>query len=186
MRTDGLRYGRGRHVDAGHPRAGVIPGRRKGKVVEVELRHSPSPRVSPPAKRRLWARVLAGVVLAPALLAGSAYLWAKPRHEYPLPDRHATPIQVVSTYLDALNARDFDTSNAIPSPVEHNGLWSTPGRWTSVRDLRLVDPERHDAHVLFTFVPRGVGGFASGDREIFGFYLDRIDGRWRITGSGVV
>ncbi|MEP9364704.1 hypothetical protein ABLE68_17185 [Nocardioides sp. CN2-186] len=124
-------------------------------------------------------------MLTLGILAVVPFLWARPRHDVAAPRPDATPIQVVATYLEALNARDFATSNKIPLPHDHNHLWSRPGSWGDVHDMQLTPHDGHDAHVIFSFTPHGLGGFAGGDDQVFGFYLDRIDGQWRITGYGV-
>ncbi|WP_344151697.1 hypothetical protein [Nocardioides koreensis] len=130
-------------------------------------------------------RTSLALVLVLGVLAAGLWLWARPRQDVAPPGPDATPIQVVATYLQAINARDFKTSNQIPLPEDHNRLWSRPGTWGDVHELSLGEPDRHDAHVLFTFTPNGIGGFPSGEQTSFGFYLDRIDGQWRITGYGV-
>jgi len=136
-----------------------------------------------PSNTVLRAALVLVVVLG-SLTIG-IWLWARPRDDVSPPTSDSTPLEVVTTYLDAINARDFETSNKIPLPEHHDGLWSRPGTWGNVHDLRLTEPDHHDAHVIFSFTPHGVGGFAGGDEEIFGFYLDRINGQWRITGYDV-
>jgi hypothetical protein len=118
-------------------------------------------------------------------LVGVVLVWALPREQVALPGADATPEQVVTAYLEALNARDFSTSNEIDarSRSDH-GLFSLPGRIRLERiDKVFVDGGQ--AHVTFHADFEGGDGSLSG-RQLWGYYLDRDQGgRWQITDAGV-
>jgi len=110
--------------------------------------------------------------------------WAAPRHHVPLPGPDATPRRVVVAYIDAVNARDFDTANAIDArPGSHLGRYSLPMQTHLVRMGRTTG-DATSARVLFT------ADFSGGDGTVedgpWGYELQRgADGRWHITDAGV-
>lgn len=75
------------------------------------------------------------MVLA-ALVVGAGWLWLRPKAHVALPGPSATPGQVVRAYVNALDARDFATSNAMTSAHLdiHNHWWSRPG---TIDDLHV-------------------------------------------------
>lgn len=75
---------------------------------------------------RVWGA--SGVV---ALGAGGLWFWAMPHDSVrvPVPGPDSSPTQVVRTYVRALDARDYSTSNAIQMlgpAVENHGLTGGP------------------------------------------------------------
>lgn len=118
------------------------------------------------------------------LIVGAASVWAAPREDVAVPGRDATPEQVVIAYIEAVNARDFDTANVIDArPGSDLGRFSRPMR---TRLVRMEETVTHGAvaHVLFT------ADFDGGDGTIsdgfWGYYLERgSDGSWHITDAGV-
>ena len=102
----------------------------------------------------------------------------------PVPGPDATPGQVVGAYIDAVNARDFDTANAIDARHGDLGRFSRPMQTHQVEMGEAVT-EGTEAHVLFT------ADFSGGDGTVedgsWGYYLERgDDGLWHITDAGVV
>lgn len=130
--------------------------------------------------RRRW---LAGTLVAVALAVGLV-VWAAPREQVPVPGRDATPEQVVRAYIEAVNARDFDTADAIDARTEsHWGRFSRPMQTHAVRKVKSLH-EGRAVHVVFT------ADFDGGDGTVedgpWGYYLQRgSDGRWHITDAGV-
>jgi hypothetical protein len=91
---------------------------------------------------------------------------------------------VVIAYIEAVNARDFDTANAIDArPRSDPGRFSRPMR---TRLVRMEETVTHGAvaYVLFTAdVDGGDGTIGDG---FWGYYLNRgSDGLWHITDAGV-
>ena len=138
--------------------------------------------VTLPWRRAAW-RWPAIVTLAAALLVMGVLVWAAPREQVPVPGPGATPEQVVSAYLRALNARDFDTANAIDTTGPHLGRFS---RALRARDIE-VGPTTRDgrqAQVLFSADFSGSDGTLEDGQ--WGYVLERArDGRWHITDQGV-
>jgi hypothetical protein len=130
--------------------------------------------------RRAW---LAPVAVAAALIVG-AFFWSAPREDVAAPGPGATPEQVVRAYIDAVNARDFDTANTIDARQgEDLGRFSQP---MEAHDVEMGDTVTvgSEAHVIFT------ADFGAGDGTVedgpWGYYLERGgDGLWRITDAGV-
>ncbi len=118
-----------------------------------------------------------------ALLVG-AFVWSAPRHDVPVPGPDATPEQVVRAYIDAVNARDFDTANAIDGrPGDDLGRFSRPMQTHRVTRLKTFG-DRGRAYVGFR------ADFDGGDGTVedgwWGFYLERGNDRaWHITAAGV-
>ncbi|TNC36498.1 hypothetical protein [Mumia zhuanghuii] len=111
--------------------------------------------------------------------------WALPRKDVAIPDDDATPVEVVRAYVEALNARDFATSNQLWSPPQSNGLFSRPGGYENVEitgvyvDDDLAGWER-TINVALRHGPED-------GAELWGFWLSRRDGdgAWRIVAQGV-
>ncbi len=57
--------------------------------------------------------ILLTVVLVVAVAVGGLWLWGRPRSHVAMPTAASSPEQVVRAYVTALDARDFDTSNAL-------------------------------------------------------------------------
>lgn len=120
-----------------------------------------------------------------ALMIVAVLVWSAPRDQVAVPGPDATPEQVVIAYIDAVNARDFDTANAIDArPRSDLGRLSRPMQTHHVRALHTVS-NGSEAHVLFT------ADFDGGDGTVedgqWGYHLERgSDGLWHITDAGVV
>ena len=140
----------------------------------------------PATRRRRTLRSSLVPVGALGLLVGAAFVWTAPREDVAVPGRDATPEQVVIAYIDAVNARDFDTANAIDAPPGSDlGRFSRPGRTDHVRMGRTLGGAT-SAQVLFTADFRGGDGTLEGDDTVWGYLLDRgSDGRWHISDAGV-
>ena len=138
----------------------------------------------PATRRRRTLRSSLVPVGVLGLLVGAAFVWAAPREDVAVPGRDATPEQVVIAYIDAVNARDFDTANAIDArPGSDLGRFSRPMRTDLVRVEKTVT-HGAAAHVVFTADLDGGDGTV--DDGLWGYYLERdSDGRWRITDAGV-
>jgi hypothetical protein len=128
---------------------------------------------------------LASLVVLLGLTAGAAFAWSAPRTDVALPGPDATPEQVVTAYIEAVNARDFDTSNAIDArPGLDLGRFSRPARTLAVR-LEETVVDGFTAHVTLT--ADFEGGDGTVEDGLWGYYLERgRDGRWHITDAGVV
>lgn len=126
-----------------------------------------------------------GVAAAVPMVAAGVLIWSVPREDVPDPGPEATAEDVVRAYVDAVNARDFDTANAIDArDGQDYGRFSRP---MLTHDFELVKTTGDDtrAHVLFT------ASFEGGDGTIedgpWGYVLERNDkGLWRIIDAGVV
>lgn len=142
---------------------------------------------SPITRRRSARRASVGVAaagaVAAALVAGT-FAWSAPREEVAVPGPDATPEQVVRAYIEAVNARDFDTANVIDArPGQDLDRFSRPMQTHAVEMGRTVT-RGATAHVLFS------AGFAGGDGTVedgpWGYYLERGDDElWHITDAGV-
>lgn len=136
---------------------------------------------------RRWRLVGVVAILTLLLLVGG-YLLLAPHDDVPMPGRNATPEQVVEAYIDAVNARDFETSNAIfPSGAQApRGLFSGYERIELVSIDRVDGDKQDDAWVHFTAEFKGGDGSLH-DVEKWGYVLARNDeGYWRIVGQGVI
>ena len=133
-------------------------------------------------RRRAWLAPVAVV----GSLVGAAFIWSAPREDVAVPGPDATPEQVVTAYIDAVNARDFDTANAIDArPGSDLGRFSRPVRTDHVRMRRTLGGST-SAQVLFTADFHGGDGTLEGDDNLWGYFLDRgSDGLWHITDAGV-
>lgn len=127
---------------------------------------------------------LAAAAIAAALVVG-ALVWSAPREEVAVPGLDATPAQVVRAYIEAVNARDFDTANVIDArPGEDLGRFSRPMRAHALQMGRTVT-DGDTAHVLFS--ADFDGGDGTVEDGVWGYYLERGgDGLWHITDAGVV
>jgi len=138
----------------------------------------------PPLRQRPWSTILLRVVVLAALVMGSAYIWAGPRSQVPIPGPDATPVEVVNAYIAALDQRDFDTANAIDNLDEDLGRFSTRVTFTNVSEMHTTR-ERKAVHVTFLADIDGDASIA-GDHDWWGYYLKRgADGRWHIIDAGV-
>jgi len=126
-------------------------------------------------------QVIAGVTAV--LVALGATLWVSgPHQQVPLPPDDASPEQVVTAYLDALAARDFETANAI-DPRTHLDRFSHPVTFVDVTGVRS-QVNGDDAYVGFVAtIENNDGSF--NDRQPWGFTLERDAGRWQIVEAGV-
>lgn len=133
------------------------------------------------------------LVVAVSVVAGltTGWLWARPSDQVSLPGPEATPAQVVEAYIAALNARDFDTSNAL---VDGGGLptYSRLDRAPTYDDLRIVEvvggEGREEAYVRVTFVYDGNGDFSLADGPTdWGYVVRRATPyeAWRVVDAGV-
>lgn len=136
--------------------------------------------------RRPALRAWLAPVAALGMLVGAAFLWSAPREDVSLPGPDATPEQVVTAYIDAVNARDFDTANDIDARpgTDLGRRFSRPMR-THVIQMKNTVAEGKEAHVVFT------ADFDGGDGTVedgwWGYVLQRgNDGLWHITDAGVV
>ena len=131
--------------------------------------------------------VVAGLVMG--------WLWARPREHVALPGPESTPAVVVAAYIAALNARDFDTSNAL---VDGGGLptYSRLDRAPTYDELRILEVAggdgqpagREEAYVRVTFVYDGNGDFSLEDGPTdWGYVVRRATPYepWRVVDSGV-
>jgi hypothetical protein len=134
-------------------------------------------------RARSWTVVLVAAAAVAVAVAG-VFLWASPRDHVAVPGPDASPEQVVEAYIAAVNARDFDTANAIDArPGSHLGRLSRPMETTDVTGMRTV-ADQGRAHVVFE------ADFDGGDGTVedgwWGYVLERgDDGLWHITDAGV-
>jgi hypothetical protein len=139
---------------------------------------------APPDTRRRALRPALLAAFAAAALVVGAFVWSAPRDDVPVPGPDATPEQVVRAYIDAVNARDFDTANSIDAtPGDDLGRFSRPMQSHDVKMGKTVT-EGALAHVLFT------ADFGGGDGTVedglWGYYLERGPDRlWHIIDAGV-
>jgi hypothetical protein len=141
--------------------------------------------ISTDARRRASRPAgLAAFAVAAGLVVG-AFVWSAPRDDVPVPGPEATPEQVVRAYIDAVNARDFDTANAIDArPGEDLGRFSRPMQTHEV-EMGETAIEGAKAHVLFT--SDFDGGDGTVEDGLWGYVLERgDDGLWHIIDAGVV
>lgn len=139
--------------------SGVRPPTRPAIGDDQEVKHP----------RRFWA--LVGVLVL-ALAAVIAYPLLPPRQtdDIALPPTGATPEQVVTAYLDALNAHDCDTAATLMAP----GAEGDARRWckdvSSLKDAEIVKP--------FNERPQDVGYAAGSHVEVVDLGV-AFDLRWR-------
>lgn len=130
--------------------------------------------------------LVGGIALGAVCAAGvvAALAWSAPREDVPLPGRGATPEQVVLAYIDAVNARDFDTADAIDArPGEELGRFSRPVR---AHDVVVLDTVVSGTDVHVTFDADFVGGDGTVEDGVWGYHLERGgDGSWQIVDEGV-
>ena len=135
------------------------------------------------ARRSRRAVVAVPLVALLAAVAGTLW-WSAPREDVADPGPDATPEQVVLAYIEAVNARDFETANRIDArPGEDHGRFSRPMQTHDVEQLRTLT-EGGAAHVVFT------ADFDNTDGSLedgpWGYHLERgDDGLWHITDAGV-
>lgn len=74
-----------------------------------------------------WRRVMLGVVLIAAVSIAGLWAWGKPRTHIAMPTAQASPVDVVRTYVRALNDRDFSASSqmGVDSSDVVGGGWYT-------------------------------------------------------------
>lgn len=60
-----------------------------------------------------WRRAVLGIVLIAAVSIGGLWAWGKPRTHIPMPTAQTSPVDVVRTYVRALNDRDFSASSQL-------------------------------------------------------------------------
>lgn len=140
---------------------------------------------APPDTRRSSGPALLVIsALAAAVVAG-VLAWSAPRDDVPVPGPDATPEEVVRAYIDAVNARDFDTANTIDARAgEDLARLSRPMQAHDVEMMGGTLIEGAQAHVLFT--ADFDGGDGSLEDGLWGYILDRgTDGLWHITDAGV-
>lgn len=114
------------------------------RVIDQMTQHDDRPRT---ARRSL---VISTVFVVVAVF-GAVVWWSGPREQISVPNADASPETVVRAYLDAVNARDFDTANEIDArPDSDLGRFSRPWRVTEVSDLTTRDDTRGRVAVVFT------------------------------------
>lgn len=126
---------------------------------------------------------LTAFAVAASLVLG-VLVWSAPRDDVPMPGPEATPEQVVRAYIDAVNARDFDTANAIDARnAKDLGRFSRPMQTYEVVIVKTVT-DGTAAHVLFT--ADFDGGDGTVEDGLWGYVLELgTDGLWHITDAGV-
>lgn len=76
-----------------------------------------------------------------AILAGAGgfvWNWARPKDQVPIPPQSATPATVVKAYVAAVNARDFDTSNALLVTKRHLPVYNRFERTPTMKHLQVL------------------------------------------------
>jgi hypothetical protein len=137
-----------------------------------------------PLRRRQWSTIALRAIVLAALVVGSAYIWAGPRSQVRVPGPDATPVEVVSAYIAALDQRDFDTANAIDNRDEDLGRFSSRANFSDVTEMSATR-EGGVVHVTFLADIDGDASIA-GDDDWWGYYLKRgRDDRWHIVDAGV-
>lgn len=133
-------------------------------------------------RRRFGLGAVAVVLLA--LLAGLAW-WSAPRAQVPVPGAGASPETVVRAYIDAVNARDFDTANAI-RPGDRLGRFSRPMQISDLTDVTTRDDVNGRVAVDFMADIHATDGSMEEGRQWWGYLLERSDdGHWLIVDAGV-
>lgn len=134
--------------------------------------------------RRRWLLAIPTVVVL--LLIGGYFVLA-PHKDIPMPGKRATPAQVVEAYIYALNARDYETSNAI-FPTAAHAPRNLLSRWEHI-DLKRIENVEGDQkrHAWVHFTADFSGGDGTLQDGLWGYVLQRDpNGYWRITDQGVV
>jgi hypothetical protein len=118
------------------------------------------------------------------LLAGGVLLWSAPREDVPVPGPDASPDQVVVAYIDAVNARDFDTANAIDARAGLDlGRFSRP---MTTELVRIEETSVAGSRAYVSFTADFDGGDGTVEDGEWGYSLERgSDGLWHITDAGV-
>jgi hypothetical protein len=158
----------------------------------------------PRPSERLAATVV-GVVVVITLCAIVANVLLPPRQseDVAVPAQDATPEQVVATYLDALNAHDCDTAEAVWTGEERDSTASWCDDVASLTNIDIGDPgkerpRRSGQSTSEEAVGVGVtfdldwrlfhddGSMPEGD-TVWGYLLvrDSPDAPWRIFSEGV-
>jgi len=141
----------------------------------------------PTSRSRLSRRTrVLGLVLAPVVAVPVAYVaWSAPRDQVALPGPDATPEQVVRAYVEALDARDFDTVNAIDGrPGSDLDRFDRPGQIHLQEMGDTFEGDPNGTHVMFQADFEGFD--ISMEDGWWGYYLVRgADGRWEIVDEGV-
>ena len=156
------------------------------------------------SKHSAWLIALVMVGLAVVVATTAAYFLLPPQQmgDVAVPPRDATPEQVVTAYLDALNAHDCDTAAALTVAGAEGGA-----RWCrDVASLKNVDVRDHFmevpeysghsapdevAHVPVSFDvdwrPFHNDGSMGEGATTWGYLLVRgsVDAPWRIFDQGV-
>lgn len=155
--------------------------------------------------RALRTGTVAAVVLA--LVVGAAwggywYAVDRQRRHVALPAANATPAQVVTAYVRALDAHDRATAEALAVP----GAWIDTDAWlaqtASIRNLRITAVE-YDADYAAEAGPRFAtaytvntsfdyhshwwssdAAFPDGHQPYWSYTVVRCDGRWLIRDDG--
>jgi hypothetical protein len=137
------------------------------------------------ARRNLVVGTVVVVALV-AVVAGVAW-WSAPKEQVAVPTADASPETVVRAYLDAVNARDFDTANEIDArPDSDLGRFSRPVQITELSDVTTRDDTRGRVAVVFTAEFDGTDASMEDGRHSWGYVLDRgPEGGWRIVDAGV-
>lgn len=143
-------------------------------------------------------RVIVGgtvVLVLGALVAGFlAWFGAPfPTRDVALPPDDATPEEVVAVYLDALDAHDCDTANALWAQPDGARAWCPALKGIEDVDIDAAESERQGKRTrMHVFVEWDLTwrpfASVSGDAEDFwGFYLARESDAdpWRIVDQGV-
>lgn len=135
-----------------------------------------------------WRRpLLLGLCLVIVVVVLGVWVWSGPRAHVEVPGSDATPEQVVLAYAAAVNARDFDTVNAIDA---RDG--ETPGRFSRTRrldnvEIKSVTRSGDQVHVTFYADFSGWDISLPDGRDLWGYVLQRGEaGRWQIVDAGVV
>lgn len=137
-------------------------------------------------RRKVWLLAVPAALVI-ALVVGGYFLVA-PRDDVAMPSKTATPEQVVEAYIDAINARDYETSNALfpEAAGAPRGLFSGYER-IELKSIDRVDGDKTDhAWVYFTADFKGGDGSLR-DTDHWGYVLARTsDGHWYIVSQGVI
>jgi len=136
-----------------------------------------------------WMVVLAAVLAVAGLLTWAAFatgLVVVKKRDVPIPPASATPQQVVQAYVDALDAHDCATAEAL-APGE-GGRWCHATRSGRVTDLSapFKDGRRIDIGVTLSVSWRLFHNDHSiyGSTFAWGYILSRTTAGWRIVDQG--
>lgn len=153
-------------------------------------------------KRIVVLLVFLAVVLG---AAGTAWNWARPKEQIAVPPQSATPATVVKAYVAAVNARDFDTSNALLVSKRRLPTYSRFERTPTMKHLAVLSEvnvkEGTDAYdedaalawkeatwVDVTFDYKGTDGSIKPGRVKWRYLVvrDRSTDPWRIRDWGLL